>query len=461
MGKYEKLRYNNRKNFIKGCVGILNPYELGFGIFFVLLCIIINGIFVLIETAINESHKSQLDRLLDEGHTAARKALDILDNPSTLLTVVQIGITLTGIVTGVILGVRIAPIISTLLDIQYSFCLSIGLCIAVTTFFSIIIGEFLPKKLALQNPESVLMDHITLLESLERFSAPFVRFLSGTADKLLLLVGINPQIDDTVTEDEVKDLIEQGTEDGTFEKTEQHMVDHIFRMSDQTAYSLMTPRTQMLWLDLEDTLEYNLKLIQKNPDIVFPVGKNNLDDFCGIVYAKDLLNAAIDKKQLKLEDYLQKPLLIPRSMETFRVMAKFQESGVHEAVVLDEYGGVIGFITLNDILEEIIGNTLDQDENKLPGISLLEENKWRISGLCDIDDFKDKFDIEVLPNEEKDHYQTMGGFLTSNFGYIPKVGEKFQWNDFTFRITKLDRARIDQFIMEYTPKQEIEEDEEE
>lgn len=430
----------------------MNPYEIGLSIFFILVCIGINGILVLIERALNESHKSTLDRLFDEGNLEAEKAILILDNPETLLAVVQIGITLTGIITGAILGVMLAPALAAILEIQYSFLISLIVSMMLTTFLCLALGEFLPTKIALQDPEDVLLNHIKLLQRLEKISKPLVSFLSGTADTLLLFFGINPQIDDSVTEDEVKDLIEQGTEDGTFEKTEQNMVDHIFRMSDQTAYSLMTPRTQMLWLDLEDNLEYNLQLIQKNPDIVFPVGRNNLDDFCGIIYAKDLLNAAIDHKKLDIANYLQKPLLIPRSMETFRVMEKFQESSVHEAVVLDEYGGVIGFITLNDILEEIIGNTLTQDEHE-PEIIACEDNLWKINGLCDIDDFKEKFDIEELPNEEKDHYQTMGGFLTSYFGYIPKVGETCQWNGFKFKITKLDRARIDQFMLQYTPPQ--------
>ena len=240
----------------------------------------------------------------------------------------------------------------------------------------------------------------------------------------------------------LKDLIEQGTEDGIFEKTEQDMVDRIFHMSDQTAYSLMTPRLQMNWLDINDPDEYNLRLIHKNTDTVFPVGDGNLDNFLGIIYAKDLLNASIDNKQLRLSSFIKKPLFIPRAMETFRVLEKFRESSVHEAVVLDEYGSVIGFITLGDIVEEIIGDIEWQDEPENPQIIPRSENSWYIDGLCSIDDFKEKFDIDELPNEIKDHYQTMGGFMTSYFGYIPKVGEKCTWNEFTFEILRLDRARI-------------------
>ncbi len=277
---------------------------------------------------------------------------------------------------------------------------------------------------------------------METLARPFVGFLSSSANAVMLLIGVNPQIDDAVTEDEVKDLIEQGTEDGIFEKTEQDMVDRIFHMSDQTAYSLMTPRLQMNWLDIEDPAEYNLRLIRKSADTVFPVGDGSLDNFLGVIYAKDLLNASIDGKKIDLASFIKKPMFIPRAMETFRVLEKFRESSVHEAVVLDEYGGVIGFITLGDIAEEIIGDIERRDEPENPQITARSENSWYIDGLCSIDDFKEKFDIDELPNEIKDHYQTMGGFMTSNFGYIPKVGEKFIWNDFTFEILRLDRARV-------------------
>ncbi|WP_337471852.1 hemolysin family protein, partial [Mitsuokella jalaludinii] len=269
----------------------------------------------------------------------------------------------------------------------------------------------------------------------------------SSASGVLLLLGINPNIEDTVTEDEVKDLIEQGTEDGTFEKSEQAMVDRIFHMSDQTAYSLMTPRTQMLWLDLTDSLRHNLRIIREHPQNVFPVGRENLDDFCGVLYAKDLLNASLERKSLDLAQYIRKPMFVPRSMETFRVLAKFRDTGIHEAMVLDEYGGVIGFITMNDILQEIIGDSMSNVEPDPIQFTPRDEHSWYVDGLCSIDDFKERFDIAELPDEDHDHYQTMGGFLTSYFGYIPKVAEKCEWNGFTFEVVDMDRARIDKILV--------------
>ena len=438
----------------KGCDVSLDNPEAGLCLVLVLLFIFANGFLALTETAITESSKSRLEKLADDDEQNAETALRILDEPERLLSVVQIGITLLSIMIGTITGALFAPYVAACLTfLPYAGALSLLGSILVITYINLLFGEFLPKKLAIQTPEKFLLKNQRTLVRLEIITRPFVSFLSSSANAVLLIFGINPNIEDTVTEDEVKDLIEQGTEEGTFEKTEQDMVDRIFHMSDQTAYSLMTPRTQMFWLDLEDSLEHNLARIRENPDTIFPVGKDNLDDFCGVLYTKDLLNATIDKKTLDLAQYIRKPMFIPRSMETFRLLEKFRDNGVHEAAVLDEYGGVIGFITLNDILQEIIGDTVsNDDEPEALQITPRNENSWYIDGLYSIDDFKEKFDIDKeLPDEEKAQYQTMGGFLTAYFGYIPKVAETCTWEDFTFEIVDMDRARIDKILVTRTP----------
>ncbi len=406
-------------------------------------CVVLSAFFTRIETALAESRKSRLEHYAEGGDDRAQKILHMLDAPETLIAASQIGIAFTSILLGAAAGTLAAPLVAGAFpSLPHPEAFSLSVSILLITYISLLFGEFLPKKIALQDPETVLLGNVRALSVMETLARPFVGFLSSSANAVMLLIGVNPQIDDAVTEDEVKDLIEQGTEDGIFEKTEQDMVDRIFHMSDQTAYSLMTPRLQMNWLDIEDPAEYNLRLIRKSADTVFPVGDGSLDNFLGVIYAKDLLNASIDGKKIDLASFIKKPMFIPRAMETFRVLEKFRESSVHEAVVLDEYGGVIGFITLGDIAEEIIGDIERQDEPENPQITPRSENSWYIDGLCSIDDFKEKFDIEELPNEIKDHYQTMGGFLTSYFGYIPKVGEKCVWNEFTFEILRLDRARI-------------------
>jgi len=319
-------------------------------------------------------------------------------------------------------------------------------CCSLSACLSQLLSELLPRdEAALDEASGDKYRH--LLSLLTLLARPCVLILTPLAHILLLLMGITPQKQGAVTEDEVKELIEQGTEAGTFEKTEQAMVDRIFHMSDQTIYALMTPRTQMLWLDLSDPLKHNLRLIRKHAQDVFPVGRDSLDDFCGVLYAKELLNASLARKTLDLAQYIHKPIFVPRSMETFRVLEMLKHSDMHEAMVLDEYGGVIGFVTLNDIMQEIIGDYTPAGETEPIQMTPRDEHSWLMDGLYSIDDFKKRFNIAELPDEEHDHYQTMGGFLTSYFGYIPKTGEKCDWNGFTFEVVDMDRARIDKILV--------------
>ena len=435
---------------------ILGSTEAGLLLVLIVILLALNSFFSLVETALMESHRSRLERLADEGSEDAAAALAILEEPEDALCVAQIGITLMGILLGAVSGALLAPLTAKLLApfLPHAGGISLLLSIVLMTYIMLLFGEFLPKKTALQKPEEVLLNHHRALHRLTRLSRPLITLLSRSANLILLVLGLNPKFEDTVTEDEVKDLIEQGTEDGTFGKSEQAMVDRVFHLSDQTAYTLMTPRTQMLWLDLEDSLRHNLRVIRTHAQSIFPVGRENLDDFCGILYAKDLLNAALTHKTLELSQFLRKPMFVPRSMELFRLLEKFRETGIHEAMVLDEYGGVIGMITLDDIMSEVLGERLRSAPSEPLSITPRDDHSWYVDGLYSIDDFKERFDIDELPDEDHDHYQTMGGFLTSYFGYIPKVAEKAEWNGFTFEVVDMDRARIDKILVTKNEKGE-------
>mgnify|MGYP000922049549 CR=1 FL=1 len=408
----------------------------------------IGAFFALMETALMESRHGRLEKMAEDGDGEAEQVLELLERREEVLPLAQVGITLTSILMGLCAGTFFAPLMARLVSfLPHAEIVAWIASVALVTYVTLLFSEFLPKKAAMQAPEEMLIRYHRVLRVAARFSRPFLALLSRSANGVLLILGINPHVADAVTEDEVKDLIEQGTEDGTFEKSEQAMVDRIFHMSDQTAYSLMTPRTQMLWLDLDDSIRHNLRVIRETAQEVFPVGRENLDDFCGVLYAKDILNAALERKPLDLALYVREPLFVPRSMDTFRVLEKFRDTGIHEAMVLDEYGGVVGFITRDDILEQIIGNSLSHVETDPIQFTPRDKNSWYVDGLCSIDRFKERFSIDKLPDEEHDHYQTMGGFLTSYFGYIPKVAEKRDWNGFTFEVVDMDRARIDKILV--------------
>ena len=400
----------------------------------IILLAAVSGYFSLIETALIECHRGRLEKLSEDDDANAKAVLDMLESPAAL-SVAQIGITFTGILAGVCATLT-SPTIAGLINSSIAPALIISICI--TTFIFLLFGEFLPKQAAKRDPENILLNNHKTFRVIVVLMNPLVSLLSAVANGVSFVFGMNANKNDAVTEDEVLDLIEQGTEDGTIEKSEQEMVDRIFDIGDETAYSLMTPRVMIEWLDLDDDLEKNLQLVQESTHTIFPVGYGSLDDCRGLIYAKDLLNAVLkDGREIDLSKLIRKASYVPRTMEALRIVDKFRASGITEAMVNDEYGGVIGFITLDDIVREIVDTAGAEESFKRN-----KDNSWIVDGLCDIDEFKERFDIETLPDEQQDHFQTMGGFLTSCFGYIPKVGEVHEWNGFRFKVKEMDGVRI-------------------
>ena len=405
----------------------------------------VSGYFSLMKTALIESHRGRLEKLSNDGDANAKAALKILESPAAL-NVAQIGITCTGIFAGVCAVLSIPPLAERINFLEREEIISTAIVLIATTFIFLLFGEFLPKQAARRSPEKILLDKHKIFRVLVTIMNPFVALLSKIADGFAFVFGLNSSQVDTVTEDEVLDLIEQGTEDGTIEKSEQELVDRIFDIGDETAYSLMTPRVKIVWLDLTDELEKNLKIVQDSPHTIFPVGLGSLDECKGLIYAKDLLDAVLrDGREVDLSALIKKASYVPRTMEALRIVEKFRSSGISEAMVNDEYGGVIGFITLDDILREIVDTSAeDAPEQKF---TRNKDNSWTVDGLCDIDEFKERFNLETLPDEERDHFQTMGGFLTSQFGYIPKVGEVREWNGFRFKVAEMAGVRIAKILI--------------
>ncbi|MBR4643314.1 MAG: HlyC/CorC family transporter [Selenomonadaceae bacterium] len=412
----------------------------------IILLAAVSGYFSLMETALIECHRGRLEKLSEDGDADAKAVLEMTESPAPL-NVAQIGITFTGILAGVCAVLTIPLIAAQINFLEQAEIISAAAALIATTFIFLLFGEFLPKQAAKRDPENFLLSRYKTFRLIVAIMNPFVILLSKIAGGLGFIFGMNSNKNDAVTEDEVLDLIEQGTEDGTIEKSEQEMVDRIFDVGDETAYSLMTPRVMIVWLDLDDSLEKNLKIVQESPHTIFPVGYGSLDDCRGLIYVKDLLDALLkDGRDIDLEKLIRKANYVPRTMEAFRIVEKFRSSGITEAMVNDEYGGVIGFITLDDIVREIVDTSGDDKDNE-PQFIKNKDNSWTVDGLCDIDEFKERFDIETLPDEEHDHFQTMGGFLTACFGYIPKVGESYEWNGFRFKVKEMDGVRIGKILI--------------
>lgn len=422
-----------------------------------IVCLTANAYFAQAETALTASHRGRLERLADDGDADAAQALSLLEHAAKPIAMAQAGVTCMSLLTGLGIGLLVAPafgrFLAKLLPGMEVFAAALVLSILVMTALTLLFGDFLPKQIALQNPEAILLRSHRSIRLLTQLTALPSAALVSVSQGLLLLFGINPEGRASATEDAVKDLMEQGTEDGTFEKAEQDMVDRIFHMSDQTASALMTPRTQIAWIDLAEPQAEQLRVIRRTPHNVFPVAYENLDDFRGVVYAKELLDAVLGGTDLDLAAYIREPLFVPRTMEGLRVLEKFRSGDIHEAVVLDEYGGVVGFITMDDIMQEIIGSA-DDDAPASARMGAEEEQNWVFDGLYPIDEFKEEFGIDELPDEDHDHFHTLGGFVTAQIGRIPKAGETCTWDGFTFEILRMDRARVAQIRMTRTEGEE-------
>ena len=412
----------------------------------IIIFVMVSGYFSLLGTALSEVRHGRIEKLANDGDADAKAVLPMVESPVKFASVAQVGIATAEILAGfssIFLARLVYEQTSTLLTHRQDQIFSIALALFVVVFLMVLFGEFLPTRVAQQAPERVLLEHHKSFRLIAKILSPPILIVSKIAESVMMVFGMNAETPDVVTEDEVKDLLEQGTEDGTFEKSERAMVDKIFELSDETAYTLMTPRVQMVWLDISDTLEQNLKVIRENAQNIFPAGEGSLDECRGVIYAKDVLDAVLDGKTVDLSALIKKPVFVPRAMETFRIVEKFKATGESVAIVNDEYGGVIGFITLDDIAQEIVGIDAPEEEQ----FAQKRDNAWLVDGLYDIDDFKRRFNLETLPDEERDHYNTMGGFLTSLFGYIPKVGEVREWDGFKFRVEKMDGPRIAKILV--------------
>lgn len=424
--------------------------SMGIEILIILILIIANGVFALTEIAIVSSRKPRLEKYAADGSSGAKAALELANDPTPLLSTVQVGITLIGIFTGAYGGATIAQGLTEYLKSlsfvgPYAATVSMAVVVAVITYVSLIIGELVPKRVALNNPEPIAIVIARPMRFLSKIFLPMVKLLSISTEFVLKAAGVTKPADAGVTEDEIKIMIAEGTLMGTFEETEKDIVDRVFRLGDMRAAALMTPRTQIDWLDLERDNEYLWNIITESPHSKLPVARGSLDEIVGIVYVKDLLSNR-NANKLPIEENIEQPLFVPRSLRAFKLLEQFQQSGTHVAFVMDEFGGTMGLVTLHDILEHLVGELPEEDEEE-KSIVKRDENSWLIDGLLPIDEFKDFFDLEEMPGEDKDHFQTLGGFVTSFLGYMPKTGETFEWAGLKFEIVDMDRMRIDKVIV--------------
>ncbi len=426
---------------------------------FVLL--LANGVFAMSELAILSARRTRLEQRAEQ-EAGAKAALELATTPDNFLSTVQIGITLIGILNGAISGATIANRLDQLLEgipvlRPYSDTLSVGIVVIALTFLSIVIGELVPKRLALHNPEGIASAVAPIMSSLAKIAAPAVRLLSAATDLVLRLFNVRPSDEPSVTEADVRTMIEQGTQVGIFEPIEEEIVGQVFRLSDRTVSALFTPRTDIVWLDLNDSPEAIKSKVLESGYSRYPVAQGNLDNIIGLVSAQALLAQSLTNQALDLQSIMQPALFLPETTPALLVVERLKQTRSHIALVIDEYGGVEGLVTLDDILTAIIGDVPDTDEPDDPEAVQREDGSWLLDGMFQIDEFQELLNIETLPEVGEGYYQTVGGLVMAMLGRIPISGDQFDVAGWHLEVMDMDGRRVDKVLVSpiVPPKEEV------
>jgi len=421
-------------------------------ILIILAVILINAVLAMSEMSVASSRKARLQQRVNEGDRRSQHVLQLMQNPNLFLSTVQIGITLVGVFTGAVGGATLAVPLGELLGripalTGYADSLALGIVVIIITFFSILLGELVPKRIALHNPEQIASMLAGAMIIVSKVFAPFVWLLSRITDFILKLLGIKPGMESPVTEEEIQLLIDQGTQAGVFEEAEHDMVEGVFSLGDRRVYSIMTPRTDIVWLDIDDSMEDIRAKIAGNDFSRFPVRQDTLDVILGIVKARDLLVPSLSGQPIKLKDLLRPAFFVPETMLASNALEILKEKGTDILLVIDEFGGVQGLLTINDILEEIVGE-MEIDE---PQATQRQDGSWLLDGMLEVDEFKDIFELNILPHE--DEYETLSGFVMMSLGRVPQSADHFEWNGLRFEVIDMDGRRVDKVLVTTLPQQ--------
>lgn len=419
----------------------------------VLLLLILNGLFAMSELAIVSAKKMRLQQWSLEGNKKAERALELANSPTDFLSTVQIGITTVGILSGAFGGATLAEHLEDYLVDNvpalggYEAIVSVAIVVVIITYLSIIIGELVPKRVALRSPEKIAVAVSTPMKWLSRVGSPIVRLLSFSTESVLRVLGVSKALSEPpVTEEDIKSLFEQGTQAGVFEKQEQDIMEKVLVFGDKKVNSLMTPRPDLVWLDLEDDFETNMEKVRSAPHSYFPVTRGGLDNLLGTIHVKDLFLR--DKgAPFDLSKKLQPPVYIPETNDALEVLEAFKTSGAHIGFIIDEYGSIQGIVTLTDLLVAIVGDIPSRTHPEEKQIMKRDDGSYLIDGMLAIEEFKDLVKVEELPNEDRANFQTLAGFILSFLGRVPVPTDSFEWNGFKLEVVDMDGNRIDKVIV--------------
>lgn len=432
------------------------PIEINFtsGLIAIAALIVINGVMAMAEAALLSARKARLQNESNKGNARAGIALKLTENPNQFLSVIQIGITATDLLVGALTGATLGLWINLQLSnypVLAPYSAVIGLIVGIlpVTYVSLVIGELVPKRLALRDPEGVSSAVARPMMFFSRLFSPIVRFLSFSTESMLRLLGVKVSEEPPVTEEEIQLLIDQGTEAGVFEEAEHDMVEGVFSLADQRVYSLMTPRTDIVWLDIDDSLEEIREKIAQNDFSRFPVRQDTLDVILGIVKARDLLVPSLKGEPIHLKQMLKPAFFVPETMFASKALEILKEKGTDMLLVIDEFGGLQGLLTINDIIEEIVGE-MEMDE---PQATQRQDGSWLLDGMLEVDEVKEIFNLPVLPHE--DEYETLSGFVMMSLGRVPQTADHFEWHGLNFEVIDMDGRRVDKVLVTTLPQKPL------
>ena len=423
--------------------------RLSLEILLIFALILLNGVFAMSEIAIVSSRKPRLQQRADAGDVGARRALELAESPTRFLSTVQLGITLIGVFAAAYGGASIAGQFDTFLErfpalSAYSEEIALGIVVVTITFFSLVLGELVPKRVGLNHPERIASLVAGPMHLASLVAAPLVHLLSGATELLLRVLHVRKSDEPAVTEADMAALLEQGTASGVFEEEEQDLVERVFLLGDRPASAVMTPRHRIEWLDVRGPPDAHREELIRHRFSHYLVCDGDVDHVLGMVRVKDLFAELLAGQPLDLRAALRNPLYVPENLPALRLLELFRESGVHMAVVLDEFGGVEGLITVKDVLEEIVG---DLSTDSVPRMTQRNDGSWLVDGSLTMDEFWERVGLEDRRGAGRAEYHTLGGLVITNLGRIPRVTDSLEAHGLRFEVVDMDGHRVDKVLV--------------
>jgi putative hemolysin len=425
--------------------------DLSLEILILLLLVLTNGVFAMAEIAMLAARRTRLEQRAAAGDRGARVALDLLRTPSRFISTVQVGITLVGILAGAFGGATLAqPLAAWLATVPvlapYAQATALGLVVVAITVLSLVLGELVPKRVALAAPERLAAALAPAMRGLAAVAAPVVHVLSALTELVARLLRVPAVAEPPVTEEEVRLLIARGAEAGVFHPGERRLVERVFRLADRRVSAIMTPRTEIVWLDVDDAPEDVRRKVTSSRYSAYPVAEGTLDRVVGIVQARDLLVHLMAGRPIDLRALAQRPLFVPETAPALSVLDQFRQAGTHTALLIDEYGGLQGLVTSDDILEAIVGEIPEAGEAAMPSVVRRPDGSWLVDGMLPADEFKALLGLEALP-AEGEGYETVGGLVMTVLDRIPSTGDRVLLPGWRVEVVDMDGHRVDKVLV--------------